>query len=250
MRRAASLYFTCPLARQQALDVGGSRCMQAGAGVDGRADTRAALRRRGGGHDDVDGDPPGGAGPSSSSSSSSSATLLASAGMERARLLYPQSKAQERFTGRVEDALANVLAADHHLRSGLVEAHGFAVRGVRVSRDRQYVTVLWDSSPLGADACRRSLQRLQGRLRAQLGTALKTRAVPALDFRRNDLQPGQASSAMAMVKALEELQAEQVKRGGSEGEADGVVQQAVQALQAGVRPKQWWRKAAPPQQGE
>ena len=147
---------------------------------------------------------------------------------------YPQSKAQIRFTSRVEAALNNAIHTDMQLRTGLLEAHAFVVTAVRPSRDRQRVFALWSCHPTKVDACQAVLTRLMGRLRSHMGEALKAPTVPVLDMRYDDVSESRSGLAGAFERLIEER---------SKDEAPNpVLERATQELQARMQPKTW-RKA-------
>jgi ribosome-binding factor A len=148
---------------------------------------------------------------------------------------YSQSLAQQRFAGRVENAMAASLLSDAVLREALVEQSAFTVHRVRVAKDRRTAYVLWDCHPRRKEACERFLQHNAFRLRKGVARLLRAKQVPYLEFRHDRLPAHKAGVMDAMMEAGAELEAQAQAQAQQEPEQD--VAAALRELQAEVQLK-------------
>ncbi|CAL8468697.1 g8237 [Coccomyxa elongata] len=119
--------------------------------------------------------------------------------------VWPASRHQQKFAGRVRDALQTVMMfTDSNAFKDLTGRYGFTVVEVRMSPDNSTAYILWDAFPECHEDAERELNQRTSRLRRSLAQALKSRHVPRLEFRRD----APSSEELAVEQALQRLQTE------------------------------------------
>ncbi|KAL4518446.1 hypothetical protein Ndes2437A_g04727 [Nannochloris sp. 'desiccata'] len=107
-------------------------------------------------------------------------------------LVWPMSRQQEKYAGKVYRALAAVLSHDSTLQDELIRELGFVIKEVRVSPDHAKAFILWDSYTGQSKKTTRALQKTTPRIRAGVAKFLKARNVPRLEFRLDKISDDDA----------------------------------------------------------
>jgi ribosome-binding factor A len=124
---------------------------------------------------------------------------------------------ERRLTGRYEVALGTALLGDMVIREKLVTSLGFTIHGVRISKDRRRLSILWDCYPGRADQCEVALKAVTPRMSDLVQSNLKCRFRPFIQFTHDSLP----HIKQLLAQTYEKLDVEEISKESSSTGAGG-----------------------------